>query len=157
MTPFEAAPRGLADGRRVFLKREDTHELGAFKWRGALPTVEMYQLRGAKRVVTASTGNHGAATAWAARKHGIGAVVFAPVGASRAKLELIARQGAEIREQGTDFDDAKAQYAAFKAMLLDLNATKAAALMQPLIDGPTGSLPIRERLKAFAAEQGLQI
>jgi hypothetical protein len=29
--------------------------------------------------------------------------------------------------------------------------------MQPLIDGPSGSLPIRERLKAFAAEQGLQI
>jgi hypothetical protein len=29
--------------------------------------------------------------------------------------------------------------------------------MQPLIDGPTGSLRIRERLKAFAAEQGLQI
>ena len=44
-----------------------------------------------------------------------------------------------------------------KAMLLDLNAGKAAALMQPLIDGPTGSLRIRERLKAFAAEQGLQI
>src|SRR5262250_1991877 len=44
-----------------------------------------------------------------------------------------------------------------QAMLLDLNAGKAAALMQPLIDGPTGSLPIRERLKAFAAEQGLQI
>jgi len=44
-----------------------------------------------------------------------------------------------------------------KAMLLDLNAGKAAALMQPLIDSPSGSLPIRERLKAFAAEQGLQI
>jgi len=44
-----------------------------------------------------------------------------------------------------------------KAMLLDLNAGKAAALMQPLIDSPTGSVPIRERLKAFAAEQGLQI
>jgi hypothetical protein len=29
--------------------------------------------------------------------------------------------------------------------------------MQPLIDSPAGSLPIRERLKAFAAEQGLQI
>jgi hypothetical protein len=42
-------------------------------------------------------------------------------------------------------------------MLLDLNAGKAAALMQPLIESPSGSLPIRERLKAFAAEQGLQI
>jgi len=107
LTPFEVAPAGLATGRRLFLKREDTHELGAFKWRGALPTVEAYQASGAATVVTASTGNHGAATAWAARKVGIRAVVYAPQGASRAKLELIARQGAEIREEGADFDAAK--------------------------------------------------
>jgi phosphotransferase system, enzyme I, PtsP len=44
-----------------------------------------------------------------------------------------------------------------KAMLLELNAGKAATLMAPLIDSPAGSVPIRERLKAFAAEQGLQI
>jgi phosphotransferase system enzyme I (PtsP) len=44
-----------------------------------------------------------------------------------------------------------------KAMLLDLNARKASALIQPLIDSPAGSLPIRERLKAFAAEEGLQL
>jgi phosphotransferase system enzyme I (PtsP) len=44
-----------------------------------------------------------------------------------------------------------------KAMLLDLRAGKAAALLQPLIDGPTSSAPIRDRLKAFAAEEGLQL
>src|SRR6478609_7327124 len=44
-----------------------------------------------------------------------------------------------------------------KAMLLDLNARKAAALIQPLIDSPAGSVPIRERLKAFATEEGLQL
>src|SRR5262245_1632841 len=38
-----------------------------------------------------------------------------------------------------------------KAMLLDLNVGKAAALMQPLIESPAGSQPIRARLKAFAA------
>jgi phosphotransferase system enzyme I (PtsP) len=42
-------------------------------------------------------------------------------------------------------------------MLLDLNARKASALIQPLIDSPAGSLPIRERLKAFATEEGLQL
>jgi len=108
MTPLEEAPPALSQGRRVFLKREDTHELGAFKWRGALPTLEAFRDKGAKAVVTASTGNHGAATAWAARRLGLRAVVYAPVGASRAKIELIARQGAEIREEGRDFDDAKA-------------------------------------------------
>ena len=44
-----------------------------------------------------------------------------------------------------------------KAMLLELDAGKAAALIGPLIDSPAGSVPIRERLKKFAAEEGLQI
>ena len=45
-----------------------------------------------------------------------------------------------------------------KAMLLDLDAGKAAALVgKPLIDSPAGSVSIREQLKAFAAEEGLQL
>ena len=67
-TPLEPAPPELAPGRELWLKREDLHELGAFKWRGALPTLREYQEGGAAVVVTASTGNHGAATAWAARR-----------------------------------------------------------------------------------------
>jgi hypothetical protein len=42
-------------------------------------------------------------------------------------------------------------------MLLELKVGKAATLIAPLIDSPAGSVPIRERLKAFAAEQGLQL
>jgi len=107
-TPLEAAPPGLADGRYALLKREDVHELGAFKWRGALPALEAYGAAGSKAVVTASTGNHGAATAWAAARLGMRAVVFAPPSASRTKLEMIKRFGAEVRLAGADFDDAKA-------------------------------------------------
>jgi phosphotransferase system enzyme I (PtsP) len=44
-----------------------------------------------------------------------------------------------------------------KAMLLELHAGKAAKLLGPLIDSPAGSAPIRERLKAFAAEHNLQV
>jgi phosphotransferase system enzyme I (PtsP) len=44
-----------------------------------------------------------------------------------------------------------------KAMLLELDVGKAQKLLGPLIDRPAGTEPIRERLKAFAAEQGLQI
>lgn len=117
-TPLEAAPPGLGDWRALFLKREDVHELGAFKWRGALPTLEAYRELAAERVVTASTGNHGAATAWAASRVGLEAVVFAPEGASEAKLTLIRRLGAEIRLAGRDLDEAKAQ-ARRHASLLD--------------------------------------
>src|SRR3989442_215174 len=44
-----------------------------------------------------------------------------------------------------------------KAMLLDLDAGKAAALVGKLLESPAGSVSIREQLKAFAADQKLQI
>jgi threonine dehydratase len=89
----------------IWLKREDEHQLGAFKWRGALATLEA---RRPEVVVTASTGNHGAATAWAARRAGTRAIVFVPEQASAAKVALIEAQGAELRHVGADADDAKA-------------------------------------------------
>jgi threonine dehydratase len=106
-TPLEPAAPSLSGGRTVLLKREDVHELGAFKWRGALPALAGYRERGAETVVTASTGNHGAATAWAAQRLGLKATVYAPEGATRAKVALIEQFGAEIRLVGTDFDEAK--------------------------------------------------
>jgi phosphotransferase system, enzyme I, PtsP len=44
-----------------------------------------------------------------------------------------------------------------KAMLIELDSKKAAALLNPLIDSPIGSVPIRQRLEAFAAAEGLQL
>jgi phosphotransferase system enzyme I (PtsP) len=44
-----------------------------------------------------------------------------------------------------------------KAMLLDLDVGKAAALVDKLLANPAGSVPVREKLKAFAAQEGLQI
>ncbi len=106
-TPLELAPAELGGGRALYLKREDTHELGAFKWRGALPTLERYRADGADAVYTASTGNHGAATAWAAQQLGMRAVVYAPEGATQAKLAHIERLGAEIRLGTGDLDTVK--------------------------------------------------
>jgi threonine dehydratase len=106
-TPLEPAPESLAPGRDVLLKREDVHELGAFKWRGALPTLEAYRAGGAATVVTASTGNHGAATAWAAEQLGLRAIVYVPDAVSHEKLGIIERLGADVRAAGNDLDQAK--------------------------------------------------
>jgi threonine dehydratase len=114
-SPLERAPGGLYDRLALYLKREDVHELGAFKWRGAMPTVEAYKARGAAAVVTASTGNHGAAVAWACRQLGLRAMVYAPAGASLAKLALVDGLGAEIRLAGTDLDFAKDEGKRFAA------------------------------------------
>lgn len=102
-------------GRALLLKREDEHELGSFKWRGALPTLEAFKRRGAETVITASTGNHGAATAWAAERLGLRAVVFASESASRTKVELMQQLGAEVRLVGADFDSAKEEAERFAA------------------------------------------
>jgi threonine dehydratase len=107
-TALEEAPPALAPGRRLLLKREDGHELGAFKWRGALPSLEAYRRRGHDTVVTASTGNHGAATAWAAQRLGMLAIVYLPLDASRSKTEILEELDAEVWMEGADLDEAKA-------------------------------------------------
>jgi threonine dehydratase len=110
MTPLERAPAslaGFAGHDDLWLKREDTHELGMFKWRAALPVVRELAAEGHGTVVTSSTGNHGAAVAWACREHGSRAVVFVPPGATEAKLELLATLGADVRVAGEDLDSAK--------------------------------------------------
>ncbi len=89
----------------IWLKREDEHELGAFKWRGASAVLDALR---PDVVVTASTGNHGAATAWAAKRAGIRAIVFVPRDASASKVALIEAQGAELHHVGADMDEAKA-------------------------------------------------
>src|SRR6185295_10105742 len=109
VTPLEHAPAELGGGRNVWLKREDAHELGAFKWRGALPTLERWR----SDVVTASTGNHGAAAAWAAQRVGVRATVFVPEQVSEAKLSLLERLGADVRRIGADVDEAKDAARAF--------------------------------------------
>jgi threonine dehydratase len=115
VTPLEPAPAELVPGFSLYLKREDLHELGAFKWRGALPALEHFKAKGATAVVTASTGNHGAATAWAARRLGLNTLVYAPEGASRTKLERIEQLGADVRLAGTDLDETKELARAYAA------------------------------------------
>jgi threonine dehydratase len=106
-TPLEPAPAGLTDRLDVYLKREDVHELGAFKWRAALPVLERYRDEGARAVVTASTGNHAAATAWAATELELDAVLFVPTDTARVKLDRLATLGADVHVVGADFDEAK--------------------------------------------------
>ena len=116
-TPLEPAPHSIAVGRELYLKREDVHELGAFKWRGALPALQRLHERGAAGLVTVSTGNHGAAATWAAGKLGMTATVFVPEGASRTKLARLESLGADVREMGRDLDVAKEYAAEFAGAL----------------------------------------
>jgi len=91
----------------LWLKREDVHELGVFKWRSTLPVVAELVAGGHNAVVTSSTGNHGAAVAWACRRLGSTAIVFVPPAANDQKLALLESLGADVRIAGRDLDEAK--------------------------------------------------
>ncbi len=117
-TPLERASAALCDfaGRNdLWLKREDVHELGVFKWRSTLPVIAELATQGHGAVVTSSTGNHGAAVAWACRRVGANAIVFVPPAANERKLALLESLGAEVRTAGHDLDEAKDDARAFAA------------------------------------------
>ena len=86
-----------------------------FKWRGALPVVADLARTGHEAVVTASTGNHGAAVAWACQEVGVSAVVFVPPGSAAPKLANLDRLGADVHVAGRDFDEAKDAARAYAA------------------------------------------
>jgi phosphotransferase system enzyme I (PtsP) len=44
-----------------------------------------------------------------------------------------------------------------KAMIIDLDAKKAAAMINPLLDAPAGSVSIRQKLIEFAEAEGLAL
>ncbi len=84
-------------GAELFFKCENFQKVGAFKARGACNAVLSLTDEQARRgVVTHSSGNHGAALAWAARLRGIKATVVVPDNAPAPKKRAIAAYGADI-------------------------------------------------------------
>lgn len=84
-------------GARVFLKPENLQKVGAFKARGACNAVMAMDDATAKRgVITHSSGNHGAALAWAARARGVACTVVMPETAPKVKIDAVRGYGAEV-------------------------------------------------------------
>jgi threonine dehydratase len=103
-------------GAEVFLKLENENATGSFKPRGALHTMLCRVQRGPlPGVVTSSTGNHGAAVAYAARQLGVPAVIFLPENPNQVKRARIAREGARIVEAGAFLEDSRRHAAKYAA------------------------------------------
>ncbi|MFW9976354.1 MAG: threonine/serine dehydratase [Candidatus Thorarchaeota archaeon] len=81
----------------VFLKLESTQVTGSFKVRGALNRLlTLSKVETSKGVITASTGNHGLGTAFAAETLGISAHVVFPKEASVVKLKKMQNAGVSV-------------------------------------------------------------
>ncbi len=91
----------LVTGARLLLKLESEGPMGSFKVRGAYHALLRRKQRGELcGVVTSSTGNHGAAMAYAAKLLGVPARVYLPQNPNPVKRARIAAQGAEIIQAG---------------------------------------------------------
>ncbi len=108
-------------GGEVFLKAENLQRTGAYKLRGAFN--RMSKLTPAERkkgVVAASAGNHAQGVALAAKKLGIKATIFMPVGASLPKFQATQNYGAKVVLEGAVFAEtlkAAQEYAAKKGAI----------------------------------------
>lgn len=84
-------------GAEVFFKCENLQKIGAFKARGATNAVMALDQDACDRgVITHSSGNHGAAVAFAAAKRGVHCKVVMQEGASELKAAAIRGYGAEV-------------------------------------------------------------
>jgi threonine dehydratase len=92
----------------VYLKREDTLPIGAFKVRGGINLVSQlddeFRDRG---LIAASTGNHGQSVAYAGREFDVPAVICVPEDANPGKVRAMERLGARIEYHGETFDEAR--------------------------------------------------
>ncbi len=95
-------------GMKVYFKCENLQHTGSFKVRGAMnKLLSLSEQERDKGVVTASTGNHGAAVAFALNKVKAQGIVFVPQQSDVSKVANIERLGAEVRKFGSDSVEAE--------------------------------------------------
>ena len=87
----------MLSGASLFFKCENFQKSGSFKIRGAANTIlqlEKSELKGG--IVTASSGNHGAAVSSIATKLGYGSTIVMPRNTSKVKVENVLRNNWKI-------------------------------------------------------------
>lgn len=116
-TPLEYSPwLSEQTGAHVYLKLENLQLTGSFKLRGAFNKLLcMNDDERRAGCVAASSGNHGAATAFALARLGVPGIIFVPEKTSSVKVAAIRQAGAEFRFFGTDGLDTETQARAYAA------------------------------------------
>ena len=94
----------------VFLKLENIQITGSFKIRGAVNKIlTLDKSQRQKGVITASSGNHGAAVSYISKKLSIKTVLFLPSTVSKTKIESLKIHDPDIQFFGDDCLEAEVQ------------------------------------------------
>jgi threonine dehydratase len=102
-TPLDLLTGFSDEDLKVYGKLENLQHTGSFKLRGAVN--KLMSLNADQKeagCVTASTGNHGAAMAYAYARLGIKGMIFVPENAASTKVESIRRYGGDLKFHGVD-------------------------------------------------------
>ena len=98
----------------VYCKLENLQHTGSFKLRGAMnKLLSLSEIERRRGVVTASTGNHGAAVVYGLNRLGTAGTFFVPETASADKVKSMQLLGAEVRYFGQDTADTEVHARAF--------------------------------------------
>ena len=95
-------------GTDVWVKHENHTPIGAFKARTAIVYAEKLLQRepGTRGLIAATRGNHGQSVALAAQRKNLPCIIVVPRGNSVEKNAAMRAQGAQLIEQGEDFQSA---------------------------------------------------
>jgi threonine dehydratase len=132
-------------GRQIYLKLECFQPIRVFKIRGAYNKISQLT---AKKVVAASSGNHGLAVAYSSHLLGKECTVVIPETAVKEKAEAIAEYGAKVVKFGKYHSDRESK-------ALEISKDTGAAFVHPFNDADviagqgTCGLEIFEQLKEF--------
>ena len=87
----------MLSGASLFFKCENFQKSGSFKIRGATNTIlQLEKLELKRGIVTASSGNHGAAVSYIANKMGYSSTIVMPRNTSKVKVENVLRNRGKI-------------------------------------------------------------
>ena len=92
----------------VYLKLENQQKTRSFKLRGALNKVlSLSEEQRERGIISASSGNNGAAVAYLLGKFDFNGTIFLPSNVSKAKIEALKLMGAHLELHGTDCVEAE--------------------------------------------------
>jgi threonine dehydratase len=170
---LQSASLSRENAGSIHLKLECEGPTGSFKVRGAYHAMKTHKMPFGGElpgVITASTGNHGAAVAYAASKMRIPARIYLPENPNAAKRTRIEQLGAEIVEVGKYLEDTREHAAKYSqqsgwynvidgvdAAMLPGTATIACEILDKLPNTDAIFVPVGDstliRGFAFAAKQ----
>jgi threonine dehydratase len=109
-TPIlESSQLNTLFGCEIYFKADNLQKVGAFKARGACNAVfSLGHDLLSRGVITHSSGNHGAALAWAARLRGLQCTVVMPKKCSQAKIDAVRSYGAKLVFCESNMEDREA-------------------------------------------------